>query len=115
MSLFRELLLFRVYTYGTQSYRILILMYHMLASSIYSKHSCSQMIFPFDMTNEITTSVHQLLYQYFIVYSPPNDMRVLDRPSNCVLFVCNFRLSSFIYAAPLSVHSFMQLHVNGTN
>ena len=72
---------------------ILILMYHMIASSNYSKHYCSRIIFPFDMTNDITTSVHLLLYQYFIVYSPPNDMSVLVRPSKRVSFVCNFRLS----------------------
>ena len=57
MSLFIELLFSRVFSYGIQLYRILILMYHMSVSSIYSKISCYLMIFPFDMTNEITTVV----------------------------------------------------------
>ena len=57
MSLFIELLFSRVFSYGIQLYRILILMYHMNVSSIYLKISCYLMIFPFDMTNEITTFV----------------------------------------------------------
>ena len=52
MSLFIERLLFRVFSYGIQFYRILILMSLMLASSIYLKIFCYPMILPFDMTNK---------------------------------------------------------------
>ena len=52
MSLFIECLFFRVFSYGIQFYRILILMYLILASSIYLKIFCYPMILPFDMTNK---------------------------------------------------------------
>ena len=69
MSLFIECLFFRVFSYGIQFYRILILIYLMLASSIYLKNCCYPMILPFDMTNKTQfqwpmTNFHLSFYHY---------------------------------------------------
>ena len=57
MSLFIKRLFFRVFLYGIQFYRILILMYLMLASSIYLNIFWYPMILPFDMTNKTQYSM----------------------------------------------------------